>query len=62
MESNELQPDIVSLESLLKSKLEKFDQVLKKNMNLDEVRTLFHELRVLKSRVDEFYGQKFMDG
>jgi hypothetical protein len=62
MESNELQPDIASLETLLKSKLEKFDKALKKNMNLDEVRTLFHELRILKSRVDEFYGQKFTDG
>jgi hypothetical protein len=61
MNSNELQPDIASLENLLKSKLEMFDKALKKNMNLDEVRKLFHDLRILKSKVDELYGQKFID-
>jgi hypothetical protein len=61
MKSNELQPDIASLENLLKSKIEIFDKALKKNMNLDEVRILFHDLRILKSKVDEFYGQKFID-
>jgi hypothetical protein len=37
MENNELQPDIASLENLLKSKIEIFDKALKKNMCLDKV-------------------------
>ena len=62
MKRNELQQDIASLENLLKSRLEEFDKALKKNMNLDEVRKLFHELRILKLKVDEFRGQKFTGG
>ena len=62
MKSNELQQDIAALENLFKSRLEEFDKLLKKNMNLDEVRKLFHELRMLKLKVDEFRGQKFSGG
>jgi hypothetical protein len=61
MKSNELQPDIASLENLFQSKIEILDKALKKNMNLEEVRKLFHELRILKSKVDELYGKKFTD-
>lgn len=55
MKSSELQPDISSMENLLKSKTEIFDKALKKNMCLDEVRKLFHEVRILKEKVDEYY-------
>jgi hypothetical protein len=58
MKKNELQPDIASLEDQLKSKTEIFDKALKKNMCLDELRKLFHELRILKEKVDELYKQK----
>ncbi len=61
MKSNELQPDIASLENLFKSKMEIFDKALKKNMNLDEVRKLFHELRIMKEKVDELYKQHSID-
>jgi hypothetical protein len=55
MKSIELRPDIASLENLLKSKTEIFDKALKKNMCLDEVRKLFHELRILKEKIDLYY-------
>jgi hypothetical protein len=55
MKRVELQPDIASLETLLKSKTEIFDRALKKNMCLEELRKLFHELRILKEQIDEFY-------
>jgi len=58
MKKNELQPDIASLEIQLKSKTEIFDKALKKNMCLDELRNLFHELRILKEEVDALYMQK----
>jgi hypothetical protein len=58
MKKNELQPDIASLEIQLKSKTEIFDKALKKNMCLDELRKLFHELRMLKEKVDALYKQK----
>ena len=58
MKKNELQPDIASLEIQLKSKTELFDKALKKNMCLDELRKLFHELRILKEEVDALYKQK----
>jgi hypothetical protein len=53
MKNNEMQHDIESLENQLKSKTEIFDRALKKDMCLDEVRKLFHELRILKDKVDE---------
>jgi hypothetical protein len=58
MKNNELQPDITSLENQLKSKTEIFDKALKKKFCLDEVRKLFHELRILKAKIDEIYNQK----
>ena len=61
MKHNELQPDIASLENLLKSKTEIFDKALKKNMCLDEVRKLFHELRILRTKFDELYKQNPID-
>ena len=61
MKNNELQPDIASLENQLKSKTEIFDKALKKNMCLDEVRKLLHELRILKTRVDELYKQNSIE-
>jgi hypothetical protein len=58
MKNNEMQHDIESLENQLKSKTEIFDRALKKVMCLDEVRKLFHELRILKDKVDELTGQE----
>ena len=57
MKTNELQPEIASLENQLKSKTEIFDNALKKNCCLDEVRKLFHELRILQEKVDALYKQ-----
>ena len=58
MKKNELPPDIASLENQLKSQTEIFDKALKKNTCLDELRKLFHELRILKEKVDALYKQK----
>jgi hypothetical protein len=58
MKNNEMQHDIAFLENQLKSKTEIFDRALKNDMCLDEVRKLFHELRILKDKVDELIGHK----
>lgn len=60
MKKKELHPDIASLENQLKSQTEVFDKALKKNLCLEELRKLFHELRILKEKVDELYKQKTM--
>lgn len=52
-----MQQEIASLENQLKSKIEIFDKALKRNICLDEVRKLFHELRILKAKVDELIGE-----
>ena len=58
MKKNELPPDIASLENQLKTQTEIFDKALRKNICLDELRKLFHELRILKEKVDALYQQK----
>jgi hypothetical protein len=58
MKRVELQTDIVSLENLLKSRTEIFDKALKMKMGLDELRKLFHELKILKDQIDEFYQMR----
>jgi hypothetical protein len=57
MKKNEMHPEMAELENLLKSRTEMFDQALKKNSCLDELRKLFHELRILKEQVDALYKQ-----
>ena len=58
MQSLELQPEIVSLQIQLDSLKDKFDDALNHNVELAEVKKLFHEMKILQDRIDDLNMDK----
>jgi hypothetical protein len=58
MQSAELQPEIVSLQIQLDSLKGKFDDALNHNVELLEVKKIFHEMKILQDRIDDLNNDK----
>ena len=58
MQSAELQPEIVSLQIQLDSLKGEFDDALNHNVELLEVKKIFHEMKILQDRIDDLNNDK----
>jgi hypothetical protein len=52
MHSSDQPSDISSLETRLKLMTEKFDHAIKKNVELNELKKIFHEMKCLKIQLE----------
>lgn len=53
MKTEEQPGEIASLQSQIESLSAKFDQAIKKDLELSETKKIFHELKKAKERLDE---------
>ena len=53
MQTAELQPEIVSLQKQLDSLWYKFDEAVKNNAEMLEMKKIYQEIKLLKERIDK---------
>lgn len=61
MQSPELSSEILLLQQQLESVTKVFDAALKKDLQLSELKIIFHEMKLLRARLDELTGAKKND-